>query len=138
VTQRPERSPARLIEYLLPDGWVALVGRTDADNERVSLEIARPQDYWFHVRGLSGGHVVLRAREDAEPDRRVLERAASLAVWHSRARGGGVTSVTCTRARHVSKSAGTPVGTVEVRRETTLRVRPADPADVERWAAAKR
>ena len=127
--------PPRLIEYHLPDGWLVLVGRSVADNDRLSLEVARPEDYWFHVRGMSGGHVVLRAREDAQPDRRTLDRAASLAVWHSGARAAGTTPVTCTRAAHVSKPAGAPAGTVTVRRETTRKVRPPDPEDVARWAA---
>ena len=135
MTRPPRRRPPRLIEYHLPDGWLALVGRSDADNDRLSLEVARPMDYWFHVRGMSGGHVVLRAREDAEPDRRTLDRAASLAVWHSRARAGGSTPVTCTRAAHVSKPAGSPAGTVAVRRETMRNVRPPEPEDVARWAA---
>jgi predicted ribosome quality control (RQC) complex YloA/Tae2 family protein len=133
VTRPEERPPARLIEYRLPDGWLVLVGRTDADNDRLSLEIARPRDHWFHVRGMPGGHVVLRAREDVEPDRRVLERAASLAVWHSRGRGGGATAVTWTLARHVSKPGGAKPGTVAVRRERTISVRPPDPEDVRSW-----
>lgn len=137
MTRGPARPPPRLIEYRLPDGWVVLVGRTDEDNDRLSLEVALPADFWFHVRGMSGGHVVLRAREDAEPDRRTLDRAASLAVWHSRARGGGVTSVTCTRAANVSKPGRAKTGTVAVRRETTRSVRPPDAEDVKRWSGGE-
>ncbi len=136
MTPAPDRPRLRCFEYRLPDGWTVLVGRTEADNDRLSLEVARGADLWFHVRGLSGGHVVLRAREDAEPGRRTLEAAASLAVWHSKARGAGVTPVTCTLARHVSKPQGAPPGTLQVRREKTIRVRPPDPGDVARWAVA--
>lgn len=132
----PVRPPARLIEYRLPGDWIVLVGRTDADNERLSLKVARPADWWFHVRGMPGGHVVLRAREDAEPDRKTLESAASLALWHSKARTGGVGAVSCTLARHVAKSAGSPRGTVTIRRETVLKVRPADPQSVDDWLVA--
>lgn len=114
-----------MIEYALPGGWTVLVGRTDADNDRLSLEIARPNDWWFHVRGMPGSHVVLRAREDAEPDRRTLERAAAIAAWHSKARAGGVVAVSCTRARYVSKPRGAKPGTVEIRKESVLKVRPA-------------
>ncbi len=114
-----------MIEYALPGGWTVLVGRTDADNDRLSLEIARPNDWWFHVRGMPGSHVVLRAREDAEPDRRPLERAAAIAAWHSKARAGGVVAVSCTRARYVSKPRGAMPGTVEIRKESVLKVRPA-------------
>jgi predicted ribosome quality control (RQC) complex YloA/Tae2 family protein len=117
----------RLYEYELPGGWQVLTGRTDADNERLSLKLARPNDWWFHVRGMPGGHVVLRAREDAEPDRETLERAAAIAAYHSKARAGGVVPVSCTQARFVTRAPGEPVGTVHIRKERVLKVRPALP-----------
>jgi predicted ribosome quality control (RQC) complex YloA/Tae2 family protein len=102
-----------------------LVGRSDADNETLSLHYADPQDYWFHVHGVPGSHVVLRAREGEEPSRDVLRQAAAIAAYHSKARDGGVVPVSFTRAREVSKPRGAPVGTVEIRRETTIKVRPS-------------
>jgi predicted ribosome quality control (RQC) complex YloA/Tae2 family protein len=118
----------RLYEYDLPGGWRVLAGRTDADNEHLSLRLAEPNDWWFHVRGLSGSHVVLRARPDEEPDRRTLERAAAIAAWHSKARTGGVVPVSCTLARNVTKPRGAPQGTVSIRKEKVLKVRPALPS----------
>ena len=102
-----------------------LAGRTEADNERLSLTVARAEDWWFHVRGMPGSHVVLRARADEEPDRATLKRAAAIAAYHSKARDGGETAVSCTRARHVSKPRGAKPGTVSIRKETVLMVRPA-------------
>ena len=111
----------------LPDGWVVLAGRTDAANDRLSLKLARPNDWWFHVRGLPGSHVVLRAREGEEPSRDTLKQAAAVAAWYSKARSGGVTPVSCTRARFVTKARGHKRGTVNIRKETVLKVRPALP-----------
>lgn len=113
--------------YELPGGWVVLAGRTDAANDRLSIKLARPNDWWFHVRSMSGSHVVLRAREDQEPDRDTLKRAAAVAAWHSKARSGGVTPVSCTLARFVTKARGHKRGTVHIRKETVLKVRPALP-----------
>jgi len=123
-----ERRPtARLYEYRLPGGWQVLAGRGEADNDRLSLKLARPNDWWFHVRGMSGSHVVLRARDDTEPDRETLRGAAAIAAYHSKARGGGTVAVSCTRAKFVTKPRGSKTGTVQIRKESVLKVRPGIP-----------
>ena len=70
----------RLVEYPLAGGWKALVGRTDADNDYLSLTVAQPDDWWFHVRGVPGGHVILQGPPGEEPDRETLNRAAAIAA----------------------------------------------------------
>jgi predicted ribosome quality control (RQC) complex YloA/Tae2 family protein len=122
---RPYALPAGILEYALPDGWQCFAGKTDAANDYVSLKLAKARDRWFHVRGMPGGHVVLRVPNDREPDKATLERAAAIAAYHSKARTGGVVAVSMTEGRHVSKPRGAKPGTVEVRKEAVLRVRPA-------------
>jgi len=121
------REDPQLYEYELDGGWIVLAGRTEADNDRLSIKLARPNDWWFHVRGMPGSHVLLRSREDVEPDRETLKRAASVAAYHSKARQGGVVAVSCTRARFVTKPRGAKAGTVQIRKESVLKVRPAIP-----------
>ena len=121
------REQIRLFEYALPGDFTVLAGKTDEDNEVLSLKIARPDDYWFHAHGLPGSHVVLQGPEGSKPDRETLKRAASIAAYHSKAREGGVVPVTCTQARNVSKPRGAKIGTVQVRKEETLKVRPGLP-----------
>lgn len=111
----------------LPGGWVVLAGRTDEANERLSLRLARAGDWWFHVRGMPGSHVLLRARDGEDPSRDTLKQAAAVAAWYSRARGGGVTPVSCTRARFVTRARGRKRGTVNIRKEIVLKVRPGIP-----------
>ena len=121
----PRGSLTRVDEYDLPGGWTVLVGKTDADNDRLSLKIARPQDWWFHVRGQPGSHVILRAKEDEEPDKETLKRAAAIAAYHSKARAGGVVPVSCTKAKYVTKPRGAKAGTVTIRKEKVYKIRPA-------------
>lgn len=123
-----EPEPPRLHEYALPGGWKVLAGRTEADNDRLSLRLARPEDWWFHVRGQSGSHVVLQGPAGEKPGGGLLKAAAAVAAWHSKARAGGLVAVSCTQARFVSKPRGARPGTVQIRRETVLRVRPGLPA----------
>jgi predicted ribosome quality control (RQC) complex YloA/Tae2 family protein len=122
--------PPGLVEYRLPGGWVVLAGRTDAANDHLSLTLARPNDLWFHVRGMPGSHVVLRVPADASPSRAVQELAPAIAAYHSKARDAGTIAVSCTEARHVSKPRGAKPGTVTIRKEKVLKVRPLTEAAV--------
>ncbi len=119
--------PPKLFEYTLPGGWIVLAGRTDRDNEVLSLKIARANDWWFHVRGMPGSHVVLQVPPGQEPDRETVKAAAAVAAWHCKKREARLVAVTGTRGRYVSKARGAPPGTVEVRKEIVFKVRPALP-----------
>lgn len=118
---------ARVHEFELPGGWIVLAGKSDADNELLSLKMARPDDRWFHVRGMSGSHVILRVKPGEAPDRKTLKQAAAIAAYHSKARTGGIVPVSCTRARYVTKPKHAKPGTVNIRKETIFKVRPALP-----------
>ncbi|MGD2126133.1 MAG: NFACT RNA binding domain-containing protein [Desulfobacteraceae bacterium] len=120
-------SQPRLYEYELPGGWIVLAGRSDAGNEYLSLRLARPLDWWFHVRGMPGSHVILRAKPDKDPDRDTLKQAAAIAAYHSKARGAGIVPVSYTLARNVTKPLGSKTGSVEIRRESVLKVPPSLP-----------
>ena len=89
--------------------------------------MAKPNDFWFHVRGMPGSHVVLRAKPNEDPDRETLKRAAAVAAFHSKARRGGVVSVSCTRARYVTKPKGAKPGSVHIRKESVFKIRPGLP-----------
>ena len=122
-----ERKKYNIYEYELSGGWQVLAGRSDEENDFLSLKAAGPNDYWFHVRGMPGSHVILRARQGEEPDRETLRRAASVAAFHSKARNGGITSVSYTRARYVTKPKGAKPGSVRIRKESVIKVRPGLP-----------
>ena len=125
----PDTDPVRpdVHEYELSGGWQVLVGRTDIDNDLLSTRVAEPDDWWFHVHGLPGSHVILRAQAGLEPNRETLKKAAAIAAYHSKARNAGVTPVCCTPARNVHKPRGAKPGTVQIRKEIILKVRPALP-----------
>lgn len=106
------------------DGYAVLVGRGARENDRLSLRVARPRDWWLHVAGVPGSHVVVRnERDEKEPPRAVLERAARLAVWHSKAReAGGKVEVHFCRAADVSKPRGFAPGEVRLRSWSGVKV----------------
>ena len=114
-------------EYELPGGFEVLAGKTDADNDLLSLKTAKANDLWFHVRGLPGSHVILRHPDGEKPGTAAIKAAAAIAAWHSKARNAGTVPVSCTEARHVGKPRGAKPGSVGIKREKTIKVRPALP-----------
>lgn len=128
MTEKKQRPPQTVVyQYELSDGWIAQAGRTDADNDRLSLKHANPDDWWFHAHGLPGSHVLLRARPDMEPSRAILKEAAAIAAFHSKAREAGTVPVSATHASNVTKPKDAKPGTVTIRKETVLMVRPSIP-----------
>ncbi len=119
----------RVYEYTLPGGWTVWAGKSDADNDRLSIKIANPDDWWFHVRGMPGSHVLLRSQPGLEAGRSTIKEAAAIAAFHSKARAGGVVPVAATLAVNVTKPRGAKPGTVNIKKETIIKVRPAIPVE---------
>jgi predicted ribosome quality control (RQC) complex YloA/Tae2 family protein len=97
----------------LPDGALAYVGRSPKDNERVTFTVARPDDYWFHARGIPGAHVVLKLALAGEaPTDEQIEMAAALAAGASRASGAAKVEVDYTQRKHVRRQGKGATGLV--------------------------
>jgi predicted ribosome quality control (RQC) complex YloA/Tae2 family protein len=118
-------SKGRPYRLVMQDGFEILVGKGDAENDRLTFGIAEPRDFWLHVAGCPGSHVVVRNPDNLpEPPFTVAERAAQLAAWHSRARKAGKVEVHVCRVADVSKPRGFAPGEVRLKRWTSLRVYP--------------
>jgi hypothetical protein len=124
----PVGSSPRLpyLTYRSSDALEIRVGRSAAENDVLSCEKAfrDDQDWWFHVAGYSGSHVVIRSHCDDLPSKypRTLREAAYLAALNSKAPRGQRTAVTCTRCKHVSKARGDPPGMVRLERTNAMAV----------------
>lgn len=116
-------SKGRPYRRLEVDGFEILVGKGDLENDRLTFEVAAPHDWWLHVAGYSGSHVVVRNPDELpELPRPVLERAAELAAWHSKGRAAGKVEVHVCRVADVSKPRGYEPGKVQLRRWAKVRV----------------
>jgi predicted ribosome quality control (RQC) complex YloA/Tae2 family protein len=122
-------SRGRLFRSFVIDGFSVLVGRGDEENDCLTFGVARGRDIWLHVAGgTPGSHVVIQNPDDLDVPRAVIERAAALAAWYSKARAASRVEVHYCRGADVSKPRGAPKGTVEIKRFKSVRVNP-DPAE---------
>ena len=105
-----------------------LIGRNNEGNDYVSHVLARPEDYWFHVHGAAGSHVVLRrGKGKNEPSKATIEEVASWAAFYSQARTAGRVPVIVTRKKYVRKPRKAPPGLALCTNEKTVMVRPVEP-----------
>ncbi|MCB9246400.1 MAG: DUF814 domain-containing protein [Flavobacteriales bacterium] len=108
---------------ILYQGYEIRVGGNSKQNEQILRE-ARKEDIWLHVRELSGAHVVIRLNRAQNVPEHILEFAASLAAWYSKARNEQLAAVIHTRRKFVRKFKGAETGQVRVEREATVMVQP--------------
>jgi predicted ribosome quality control (RQC) complex YloA/Tae2 family protein len=131
---RPGRQPSGARKPIGPrtfstsDGWEVWVGRTNVQNDQITHRLSNPHDYWFHVVGVPGSHVILRRpSRNAIPKHRTLEEAASIAAYFSKARKLTRVPVIYTERKFVSKPRRGKPGLAIATREKELLVRPKLP-----------
>ncbi|HEY6435837.1 MAG TPA: NFACT RNA binding domain-containing protein, partial [Ignavibacteriaceae bacterium] len=115
-------------QYIIENKYKVYVGKDSKNNDLLTTRFAKQNDYWFHARGASGSHVVLRVENTKEPiPKNILKKAAALTAYHSKAKTAGVVPVAFTFKKYVVKKKGDPTGTVHLLREDVLLVRPEIP-----------
>lgn len=119
--RKPEPASAPLT-IPLADGSIVTVGKNNRQNDIVTFKLARPDDLWFHTKSIPGSHVVLHPAGRA--DAALLETAAMIAAYFSKARQSSRVPVDYTLRRHVKKPGGAKPGFVIYDRQTTLFVTP--------------
>lgn len=115
----------KIKKYLSSAGLEIWVGQDDYSNDQLSIKEAHANDFWFHVSGMPGSHVLLRCgQEGREADKNSIRQAAGLAAWFSKMRQGGKVAVHYCLAKNVKKPKGAKPGTVTINREKKMIVRP--------------
>lgn len=113
-----------LLEYRTALGSRIVVGRSPAENAELTFRFARPNDLWFHARGVPGAHVILAREDHAPPPDEDVRDAASLAALHSRAKASALVDVDYTLRKHVRKQRAAPPGLVWYTQARTIAVPP--------------
>jgi predicted ribosome quality control (RQC) complex YloA/Tae2 family protein len=125
-SREKERLPFRV--FTVDGGFEVWAGKNGANNDLLTLRYAKPDDLWFHARGGSGSHVVLKTRSaKGDPGKRACEQAAGIAAYYSKMKTAGTVAVAMTERRFVRKPRGSPPGTVVIEREKVIFAQPSLP-----------
>ncbi len=124
------RESVRPRTYVTSDGWEVWVGRSNADNDLITHRLSNPHDFWFHVVGVPGSHVILRRpTRNSMPKPTTLVEAAQIAAYFSKARKLSRVPVIYTERKFVSKPRRAKPGLAVCTRERELYVRPRKPGN---------
>ncbi|MBP7214491.1 MAG: DUF814 domain-containing protein [Candidatus Kapabacteria bacterium] len=113
--------------FELDSDWTVYVGKNSENNDELTFRFAKPQDYWFHIRGASGSHTVLKGNKNAAPTKEIIKIAASIAAYYSSQRNAKYVPVAYTQRKYVRKPKGANPGAVVISKEEVVMVEPGLP-----------
>lgn len=117
--------------HLYIDGYELFIGKNNHQNDYVTLKIGRNADLWLHTKDIHGSHVIVKAHRDYDGfTPAIIEKAATLAAWFSKARYSAKIPVDYTLRKNVHKPSGAKPGMVIYTDQQTTYITP-EAEDVE-------
>lgn len=118
----------RFRKFIVAGGHEVYAGKSASNNDELTVRFAKPNDYWFHARGSSGSHVVLRWGDPkSKPPKEAIRGAASVAAYYSGSKNAKMVPVAYAMKKYVRKPKGSAVGAVVMEREDVIMVEPKLP-----------
>jgi len=125
--ERPEALPYKVFVYRherLKHPVRILVGK-GAEGSDTLVKESKANDYWLHIAGSTGSHVIIPVRDLAgvSPSDELLRRAGILAVFHSKLRESFAGEVYFSRKQHIRKRKGMAAGLWQIDKAETTMIR---------------
>lgn len=117
---QPGKKPAPAAMELLEKeilGCKVFIGRNNKQNDYIVSKLSKDEDYWFHVHGCAGSHVLLKC---AEPSDELIFECAKLAKEYSGAKLTSKIGVIYTQRKNLKKPPKAPLGYVIYKNETEI------------------
>ena len=110
---------------VLENVWEIFIGKNGKNNDLLTFSFAHKWDIWMHAQGVPGSHVIIRVpNKNSNPPQKVIEKAAQITAWHSKAQHSGLVPVIYTYVKFVHRIRKADPGTVSVQNEKVIFVKP--------------
>lgn len=94
-----------------------LVGKNNLQNNHITFKKASRFDTWFHIKDMSGAHVII---DTDKPDERQIRLCAMLAAYFSKARNSSSIPVDYTLVKELKKIPDSKLGKVIMKQYKTI------------------
>lgn len=108
-------------QFISSDQTPILVGKNDAQNDRLTLKTAKKDYYWLHAKDIPGSHVII---ESSQPSEQTLIEAATIAAYYSKGKNSANVPVDYVPVKNIRKPNGAKPGFVIYEGQRTLKVTP--------------
>ena len=99
------------------EGYTILVGKNNIQNDYITFKKASRFDYWFHIKQVSGAHVIIN---NSEPTEKQIRLCASLAAYYSCYRNSQSIAVDYTMVKNLKKIPNSKLGKVIMKQYKTI------------------
>jgi predicted ribosome quality control (RQC) complex YloA/Tae2 family protein len=115
--------------FRLDLGYEVWVGKDSSANDLLTFKYTKQNDLWFHVRGTSGSHTVLKIpdKSDGKIPKEIIKAAAEICAYYSKAKNAKNVTVAYTESKNVQKYKGAKSGSVVIKGEKAVKVSPGLP-----------
>ncbi|MFM1524710.1 MULTISPECIES: Rqc2 family fibronectin-binding protein [Helcococcus] len=107
-------------KFITKNNNIIYVGKNNKQNEYLTLRVANPDDYFFHIKDLPGSHVILKNNQKITEDE--IIQAAFLAAKYSKNGNDRYIDVDYTLKKNVNKAKGSKPGMVYYTDFKTIRI----------------
>ena len=121
--KQPGKAQKTVVEKTEAEGFEIYIGKNNKQNDYVVSKLAFPEDFWFHVHGDFGSHVLVKNKLKLEtlPDEIIL-KAALLAAKYSERKNDKKVNVIYTKRKYLRKPPGANPGYVTYKNEREITV----------------
>ncbi len=119
---KPANKSSAPLRFVSSDGITIYVGKNNRQNDALTLQSARSENVWLHVKNRPGSHVIIDL--EGEPPEATLREAANLAAYYSQSRASSGVPVDYTPRKFVKKPSGARPGMVVYSTNRTTYVTP--------------
>jgi len=112
------------IEKIESGDFQIYIGKNNKQNDYIVSKLSSPEDFWFHVKGDFGSHVLVKSKTKTETlPNEILLKAAELAAKYSERQTDSKINVIYTKRKYLRKPPAANLGYVTYKNEQELTVK---------------
>ena len=119
-----QQKKSKPLHYISSDGFDIYVGKSNIQNDELTIHFAKSNDIWLHTKNIPGSHVIIATNDNTSiPDQTLIE-AANLAAYNSKGKDGSNVPVDYCPRKNVKKPGSAKPGLVIYENNKTIYITP--------------